>query len=146
MPILLEGEGRTPTWEDIDALSSKIQYQIYVEGPEILAAIAQRCQKEREEQRKFRDDSELLRPGQPDTLGKIHKSSGSRYSRGLFNKIIVAQAKHEHPPKTGWGPHKNMTRAEFGKHVTKVMQEKRNQDGIDAINLAFSDAEMSSRR
>jgi len=126
MPILLEGEGRTPTWGDIDALSSKIQYQIYIQGPEILAAIVQRCRKEREEQIKFRNDSELLRLGQPDILGKIHKSSGSRYGRGLFQEIIVAEVRHECPKKSSW---------------KKRRQQLADKAQEYLINQALSDAE-----
>lgn len=131
MPILLEGEGRTPTWEDIDALSSKILYQICIDGPEIFDAIVQRCQKEREEQRKFRNDSELLRPGQPDTLSKIHKSSGSRYGRGLFQKIIVAEVRHECPKKGGW---------------RKRRQQLADKAQEYLINQALADAENMDRR
>jgi len=146
MPILLEGEGRVPTKEDEEIWGIQLKYRLEVLAPITFEIIKDRCQKEREEQKKFRDDSELLRPGQPDSLGQLHKSSGSRYGRGLFQKIIVAEVRHEHPTRNGWGSSKNMTREEYGKHASRVIKEKKEQDEIDKINLAFAEVERDRRR
>lgn len=136
----IEVEGRVPTLEEVRIAKAGLYFRTRIIGPQILERMKERKKEDKEVQRKFRKDSELLQPGEPDILGKLHQSSNSR-GGGLMQKIIADEVKSGRPRrKKNW----REDRERMAENIKKMKEEKWIQE--DIINLAFAQAEEWDRK
>ena len=61
-------------------------------------------------------ESNETKLGEHDFLDRLHKATNDRFSRKWTDKLHRTMYQHEHPPRTGWGPHRNLTREEYRKY------------------------------
>lgn len=126
--ILEEINGRVPLEEKRTRAIEKLQEKVLPELREKVKLAEERKRAKGQEntrQRQFFQDQDERELGEPDCLGKMHKTFQGRFKETEKQKFYDAQERHDNSRsgrrKPGWGTWGNKTREEVGEEATQLV-------------------------